>query len=415
MHMDTEDDEDEFCVKVIHVTPTTVTIYWIDPVVFDDTTVSYYLVSYNVTMRYQTAAGLTRLFNKSYTSHLPSNGPYSTFGIPLYSTYSTYVIQVTAVIDDGRMITSRDFTLSESEFNNLQAGQNDTTFFQLGLELTDPQTTLNCQPFEDDYGRILLQARSQLIEAAKNVCTSDDESPCAVQLTSDRLSCYNRSRIVYVARVIGTISTSAAEFLDYLRMLGPVEISLHNQIFSIMSLPSCPLSIPSIEESNCNQETVTTTTTIITPTSTTIGTPLSTTSTTITASNPASTSDKSNSTVVVIVTIACLVGIVILLMGIICVIVICYQCNRYHHNHSNSVNVEKDLFTVKSYSLIANTRSSSRRYLTDEERQWNLPAQSFILPSLPDHNSMLVKQQSNGQQQSNGRQHTIEHHITTDH
>lgn len=81
-------------------------------------------VSYNVTMRYQTAAGLTRLFNKSYTSHLPSNGPYSTFGIPLYSTYSTYVIQVTAVIDDGRMITSRDFTLSESEFNNLQAGQN---------------------------------------------------------------------------------------------------------------------------------------------------------------------------------------------------------------------------------------------------------------------------------------------------
>ena len=75
-------------------------------------------------MNYQTAAGLTRLFNESHTSDLPSNGPYSTFGIPLYGTHSTYVIQVTAVIDDGRMITSRDFTLSESELNNHQAGQN---------------------------------------------------------------------------------------------------------------------------------------------------------------------------------------------------------------------------------------------------------------------------------------------------
>ena len=75
-------------------------------------------------MRYQTAAGLIQLFNESHTSDLPSNGLYSTFGIPLYSTHSTYVIQVTAVINDGRMITSRDLTPSESELINHQAGQN---------------------------------------------------------------------------------------------------------------------------------------------------------------------------------------------------------------------------------------------------------------------------------------------------
>ena len=73
-------------------------------------------------MHYQTAAGL-RLFNESHTSNQPSS-LYSTFNIPLYSTYSTYMIQVTAVIDDGRIITSRDLTLSENELINYQAGQN---------------------------------------------------------------------------------------------------------------------------------------------------------------------------------------------------------------------------------------------------------------------------------------------------
>ena len=77
------------------------------------------------------------------------------------------------------------------------------------------------------------------------------------------------------------------------------------------------------------------------------------------------------------------------------------------------MDIEKDIFSVKPYSLIANARSSSRRYLTEEERQWNLPAQSFILPSLSYHkNSIVYDKQSNGHAD---RQHAIEHHITTDH
>ena len=44
--------------------------------------------------------------------------------------------------------------------------------------------------------------------------------------------------------------------------------------------------------------------------------------------------------------------------------------------------MEKGVFSVKPYSLITNTRSNSRRCLTDYEKEWNLPAQSLILPSL---------------------------------
>jgi len=172
----------------------------------------------------------------------------------------------------------------------------------------------------------------------------------------------------------GTASTSAASFVDYLRQIAPIEISLHNQTFSVMSSSSCPLSIPSAEESNCNRETgpsniVPTSTTAKTTTSTTTDTITSTsdttshiTTTTITATTTnaiATTTDSNiittidndhdstaagtttstdnadkNDTVVVVVTIACLVGIVVMTFSIICFIVICHQCNRYRHRSS---------------------------------------------------------------------------------
>ena len=215
-----------------------------------------------------------------------------------------------------------------------------------------------------------MQTRSQLIEAAENVCTlnQSDNRSCniRIQVTVDQLSCYDDNRLIYVAGVNGTEITTAASFLEYLGLLGPVEISLDNQTFSIMSSPSCPLSIPSAEESNCNRETK------IFPTSTSVktSTSTSTVSTTITATSDATThvaiatttasttpstittttntnvisietatddddnaTDK-NDTVVVVVTIASLVGIVVLTFGIILFIVICHQCNRYRH-HSN--------------------------------------------------------------------------------
>ena len=184
---------------------------------------------------------------------------------------------------------------------------------------------------------ILLHTRTQLIEAAKNVCTSShNSSTCAIQVTGDRFSCYDNSRLVYVARVIGTTSTTAKSFLEYLRMLGPVEVSLHNETFSVISSPSCPLSIPSAEESNCSQEAVSTTITAHTNTSTTITTTTTTATSTISVAptTSAPNSDDDNSTIVVIVTMACLVGIVIMTLGIICAIVICHQCHRYR-NRSN--------------------------------------------------------------------------------
>ena len=221
---------------------------------------------------------------------------------------------------------------------------------------------------------MLLQTRSQLIEAAENACSLGGSS-CKIRLRLiDQLSCYDDNRLVYVAGVGGTASTSAASFVDHLRQIAPIEISLHNQTFSVMSSSSCPLSIPSAEESNCNRETgpsnivptSATATTAKTTTSTTTDTITSTsdttshtTTTTITATTTnatATTTDSNiittidndhdstaagtttstdnadkNDTVVVVVTIACLVGIVVMTFGIICFIVICHQCNRYRH------------------------------------------------------------------------------------
>lgn len=80
-------------------------------------------VSYNVTVRYQTAAG-QRIFNDSHTTSQIS-GDRSTYGIPLYNANSTYVIQITAVTDDGEVIISDGVTISEDEFGDYEyVGQN---------------------------------------------------------------------------------------------------------------------------------------------------------------------------------------------------------------------------------------------------------------------------------------------------
>lgn len=71
-------------------------------------------VSYSVTVRYQTTAG-QRTFSESYTSS-PLLSDHNTFGIPLYNANSTYIVRVTAVTDDGDIITSDDVVISEDEF-----------------------------------------------------------------------------------------------------------------------------------------------------------------------------------------------------------------------------------------------------------------------------------------------------------
>ena len=237
---------------------------------------------------------------------------------------------------------------------------------------------------QDDYGNILLDTRSQLLKAAQNVCNSiqNDTNLCVTQLLGDRFCCRNNSGLVYVAEMVGTTQTSATTFLEYLRMLGPLEISLRDQTFSVASSPSCPLSIPSAQEVNCSlestpaattfsEDTVTTTTTtttsatasttVATTASTTVATTASTTvatteTTTPTESTPttatttteatASTDTKDtpttvtsdgqdeNDTVIIIVTIACLVGIVVITLCIIGGLVIIHHCKQYHY-HSN--------------------------------------------------------------------------------
>ena len=83
-------------------------------------------VSYNVTVRYQTTAG-ERIFSDSDTSDRLLSG-HNTFSIPLYNANSTYIVRVTAVTDDGEIITSDDEMISEDEFVDYdhiaQAGEN---------------------------------------------------------------------------------------------------------------------------------------------------------------------------------------------------------------------------------------------------------------------------------------------------
>ena len=75
-------------------------------------------MSYNVTVHYWTAAG-ERIFTDSHTTGQLSNDNSDnsdTLGIPLYNANSSYVIQVTAVLDDGERITSNHYTTSAGEF-----------------------------------------------------------------------------------------------------------------------------------------------------------------------------------------------------------------------------------------------------------------------------------------------------------
>ena len=118
-------------------------------------------------MRYQTTAG-QRIFNESHTSD-PLLSDHSTFGIPIYNANSTYIVRVTAVTDDGDIITSDDVMISEDEFVDYdRVGQasehlpycilefllhyvtslDAIKFFQLGLQLTDLSASLDCRSFE---------------------------------------------------------------------------------------------------------------------------------------------------------------------------------------------------------------------------------------------------------------------------
>lgn len=94
---------------------------------------------------------------------------FSTAEIPLYNCNTTYVLRITAVTDDDRIITSNDVAITEDELKDyMSKGQNgksvmvntletvvilhvshiDTVYFQIGLRLTGSQASFNCQSFE---------------------------------------------------------------------------------------------------------------------------------------------------------------------------------------------------------------------------------------------------------------------------
>ena len=191
----------------------------------------------------------------------------------------------------------------------------------------------------------MLDTRSQLLMAAKNVCNSihNDTHLCTAQLPGDQFCCRNNSGLIYVAEVVGTTRTNATAFLDYFQMLGALEISLHDQTFSVVSSPSCPLSIPSAQEVNCSLESTTHTAsstpssttssiTASTTSSTTSSTTISsiTTSTTMSATPAATSGDQDeDSTVIVIGAVVCLVGIVVTALGITGVLVLRHYCVRW--------------------------------------------------------------------------------------
>ena len=174
-----------------------------------------------------------------------------------------------------------------------------------------------------------LSLTQQLTEAVEDVCTSvhNDSATCATQFANDHFSCHNNSRIVYVARVVGTIRTNTTTFLEYLSMLGSVKISLHNQNFSIISLPWCPLSIPSAQESNCspsldidntNNDNDNNNTIVVDNTTVTMTT---------------HTNQPSNDIVmVIVVALSCFIGIILMTFGIVSVMYICSRCNHYQND-----------------------------------------------------------------------------------
>ena len=104
-------------------------------------------------------------------------------------------------------------------------------------------------------------------------------------------------------------------------MLGSVEISLHSQNFSIISVPWCPLSIPSAEESNCSP---------LSDIDNTNNTIVDNTTATMTTSND---NQPSNGIVmVIVVALSCFVGIILMTFGIVSIMYICSRCNRYQDN-----------------------------------------------------------------------------------
>ena len=95
-------------------------------------------------------------------------------------------------------------------------------------------------------------------------------------------------------------------------MLGAFEISLNDRIFSVVSSPYCPLSIPSAEEINC-----------------TVG--LVSDNVTDTTTTTARATKISNDIVMVtVVALSCFVGIIVMTLCIAGVMFLCSRCNSYH-------------------------------------------------------------------------------------
>lgn len=185
---------------------------------------------------------------------------------------------------------------------------------------------LLCLFIQGDYDNTLSLTRSQLSQAVEDVCTSvyNDSVTCATQFANDHFSCHNNSRLVYVARVVGTKRTNTTAFLEYLSMLGSDEISIHNQNFSIISFPWCPLSIPSAQESNCspsldiNNTNNDSNNTIVDNTTVTMTT---------------YTNQPSNDIVmVIVVALSCFVGIILMTFGIVSIMYIWNHCNHYQND-----------------------------------------------------------------------------------
>ena len=209
--------------------------------------------------------------------------------------------------------------------------------------MTDPGATIDCQSLEvcclcslcyyeqclalyrqyifiqGNYTSVLRLAQLQLSQAVQEVCTETHGSneTCVTQFANDYFHCHN-NRLVYVARVVSTVHTNTTTFLRYLTLLmGSAEISLHNLSFSVISLPSCPLSIPSAEESNCNLSSL-----AVDDSNETIIDSTKATSTT--------TSEPTNDIVTVtIIVLSCLVGIILMTSCVVGVMYVCSICNHY--------------------------------------------------------------------------------------
>ena len=132
------------------------------------------------------------------------------------------------------------------------------------------------------------------------------------EFANDQFSCHNNSGLVYIARVVSIMHTNTTTFLQYLKMLGAFEISLNDRIFSVVSSPYCPLSIPSAEEINC-----------------TVG--LVSDNVTDTATTTARATETSNDIVMVtVVALSCFIGIIVMTLCIAGVMFLCSRCNSYH-------------------------------------------------------------------------------------